>query len=429
MKCIRRRLTSDAFLKFKEKRAKMKRNVGILMIILALTILSVMMVGCVDNNTPQEPVYQDYTVSITDGVGNPMSNVMVKFTTPSGDTKTRVTDKTGIVSLKNVIAGEYKILVEQGYSDAIITNGMFTLTAEVTSLNLVVRDETKSMDIYGNIPDGSWASMIGATEYNIPCQAGMTTYYVFTAQTKGVYKFSVDSSDADMILAYCGMPMFVQDHHIEDGEYDGKSFEITVQDTATPYVICISATKDCVANLNVERTGDAPFDPNYAPWTVVTPAAAVEKFNLPAGTVLKDIDVTDPGVSVSLGEDGYYYTSDGKMVYVRLGSAPAEKYLDVSVAFICGLVDENFGQNFGGYVYDENGKFVGKYSYNSLIEEYYNNCDATGVYPLTAELAEAIQCHGNSIGWWKMGTANYLFDGVAVVKGNEWLFLCCTVAN
>ena len=406
----------------------MKRIVGILMLILAICALAATMSGCVEEK-PDEPVYQDYTVSVTDGLGNPMSNVMVKFTTPDGETKTRVTDKTGIVSLKNVIAGEYKILVEQGYSDAIITNGMFTLTADVTTLDLVVRDATKSMDIYGNIPDGSWGSIIGATEYTIPCMAGQTTYYVFTAQTKGVYNFSIDSADSDMTISYCGMPMFVQDHHIDDGPYDGRSFDITVQDTATPYVIAISATQNGTVNLKIERTGDAPFDPNYAPWTVVTPTGEVEKITLPAGTTFNDVDVTDPTVSITLGDDGYYYTADGKLVYIHIGSIPSAKYLDVSIAFIAGLVDESFGQNFGGYVYDENGEFVGKYSYNSLIEEYYNNSDASGVYPLTADLAEAIKCHGNSVGWWKIGTANYLFDGVAVVKGNEWLFLCCTIAD
>ena len=100
--------------------------------------------------------------------------------------------------------------------------------------------------------------------------------------------------------------------------------------------------------------------------------------------------------------------------------------MDVSIAFIAGLIDQNHGQNFGGYVYDNNGDFVGKYTYNNMLATYLECCDK-GVYPLTEELAEAIKCHGNSVGWWTPGTANFLFDGVMYNKDTVWLFLCCTV--
>jgi hypothetical protein len=131
-------------------------------------------------------------------------------------------------------------------------------------------------------------------------------------------------------------------------------------------------------------------------------------------------------LSVTLGDDGYYYTNSGELVYIRVNSVPNSGYLDVSIALIAGLVDKNIGQNFGGYVYDENGQFVGKYSYNEMLASYFEKLDSTGVYPLTQELAEAIQVHGGSMGWWKPDTVNYLFNGVDVNFDNAWLFLCCT---
>ena len=70
----------------------------------------------------EEPVYTDYTVTVVDGIGTPVPNVMVKFIYPNGESKTRVTDKAGLASLKNVLAGDYQIKVEQGYSEAIILN-------------------------------------------------------------------------------------------------------------------------------------------------------------------------------------------------------------------------------------------------------------------------------------------------------------------
>ena len=95
------------------------------------------------------------------------------------------------------------------------------------------------------------------------------------------------------------------------------------------------------------------------------------------------------------------------------------------IAFIAGFVDENHGQNFGGFVYDDEGNFVGKYSYNSMIESYLQYCDH-GVYPLTEELAEAVKLHGQNAGWWNPTSGNYLFSNVLAVLENAWLFACCT---
>lgn len=412
----------------------MKRIVGILALILAFCATLAVMTSCVE----EEPVYKDYTVTVVDGLGNPMDSVIVKFINSDGETKTRITEKDGVAALKNVIAGDYAVYIEKGFSDAVITNGRYDLTAEVTELRLILRDETKTADIYGDIPDGSFAYNIGVGSYTAPINPGETSYFVFYAQKSGTYRVSLTTTDENVKIGYYGIPMFVQSTHRGDGEYDGKTFELVIQDSSTPYVVGINSDKLVNATFTIERTGDAPFDPQFAPWTVIESTADITKVTLPEGATLKDIDVTDPTVSVTLGEDGYYYTSDGKMVYVRLGSVCQAGYLDVSIAHIAGLVDKNFGQNFGGYIYDDNGEFVGKYSYNTLLEAYYGgfdeegvytgNCDLkTGVYPLTEELAEAIKCHGTSAGWWKPNTVNYLFNGVSVVIENAWLFLCCTV--
>lgn len=412
----------------------MKRIVSILALILAFCALATALTSCEN----EEPVYKDYTVTIIDGLGNPMDSVIVKFVNSDGESKSRVTGKDGIATLKNALAGDYTVYIEKGFSDAVITNGRFDLTADVNQLKLILRDEKNTFDIYGDVAEGAYAYNVGAGSYNIPCGPDAMSYFVFYAQKPGIYKVSVSSNDDQLTVGFYGIPMFVQSTHCGDGEYDGKSFELVIQDSSTPYVLGIDATRSVEANLTIERTGDAPFDPQFAPWTTVESTHDITKFTLPAGATLTDIDVTDPTVSVTLGDDGYYYTADGKQVYIRLGSVCEAGYLDVPLALIAGLIDANFGQNIGGYVYDENGEFVGKYSYNSMIEAYYGctdeegnytgNCDPkTGVYPLTEELAEAIICHGTSAGWWKPNTANYLFSSVNVVTENAWLFLCCTI--
>jgi hypothetical protein len=249
---------------------------------------------------------------------------------------------------------------------------------------------------------------------------------VFNATTSGVYRFTLNSEDADAIIGYYGIPLFVQSSHCDEGAYDGKTFELTIQDPETPYVIGIKTTKRAETSFTIERVGDAPFDPYHAPWTVVPATGELTKCNLPETVVLNDLDVTDKNLSITLSEDGYYYTADGKLVYLRINSVSNARYLDVSIAYIAGFIDSNFGQNFGGYVYDDNGDFVGKYSYNEMIGSYYEVCDSMGVYPLTEELAEAIKCHGNSAGWWNPNAANYLFGSVEEVTENAWMFLLCT---
>lgn len=408
----------------------MKRIVNILALIFLFCTVFSLMVSCENgnNNNNDSEVYLDYSVTIVDGVGKPMSGIIVEFTTPSGETKKRVTDANGTATLPNSIEGVYRVKLDPGPSGAVISNNEYTLTKDNSSIKVLAYDESQMLEIYGDIPDGTVAQSTGVGSYDIPCTSGTTSYLVFYAQTSGTYRITLSSSSGEMTVGYYGIPMFVQSTHRGEGEYDGKTFELVIQDPSTPYVLGITATKDEEAHLVIERTGDAPFDPQFAPWTIVYANGEIVKCSLPAGSVLSDIDVTDPTLKYELRDDGYYYTADGKLIYLRIGSVRADKqYLDASIAYIAGLADENFGQNFGGYVYDENGEFEGKYSYNELLQSYYEQCDPNGVYPLTAELAEAVLTHGNSCGWWRAGTANYLFDGVAVVPDNAWLFLCCTV--
>lgn len=405
----------------------MKRIVNILALIFAFFTIFSLLTACDDANNSQ-PKYKDYTITVVDTAGQPMSNVIVKITTPSGETKMKVTGKDGIASLPNSIEGNYQVKVEQGLSTAIIDKSDFILTTDVNSLKVVVRDAENNVEIYGDIPEATFAQNINEGVYNLPFASEEMRYFVFYASKSGIYNVSIDSADSDMTVGYYGIPLFVQSTHRGEGEYECKTFELVIQDISTPYVIGVNATMAGEAKLTVERTDDAPFDPQYAPWTTVSPSGEIIKCELPSTAILTDIDVTDPALKWELRDDGYYYTSDGKLIYLRIGSVRADgQYLDASIAYIAGLADENFGQNFGGYVYDENGEFVGKYSYNTLLASYYDQCSGSGVYPLTAELAEAMITHGNSCGWWKSGTINYLFEGVAVIPENAWLFLCCTV--
>ncbi len=378
------------------------------------------------------PKYADYTITVIDEIGNPMSNVMVKFTDSEGASKTRITDKDGKVSFVEVRVGESTVKLEKGFSDAIILTPEYQLDKKTTSLRAIVCDETKVQSVYGDIPDESYAYGVGIGTYNIPSVAGKTTYLVFNANTSGMYKVSFVSDDAGMTVGHYGIPMYVQSTHTLDGEYDGKSFEITVQDTGTPHVIGLNCVSTTDAKLIIERINDAPFDPSYVDWQEIQAPADITKCDT-TGKTLVSIDIANSAISVTLGEDGYYYTNTGKRVYVRIttateyGKTVEGEFVPLvpSLAFLAGYVDSNIGMNVGGYIYDDSGNFVCKKKYNSLIETCMNYVDDTyGVVPLSADFAECIKLHGESSGWWDKDSETYLFDGIPANANNAWLFFC-----
>lgn len=407
----------------------MKRIVGIIAVFLVVFAAMTVLVSC-----KEEPVYKDYKVTVVDGAGVPMSNVIVKFTGEDGEAKSRVTGKDGVAELKNVLAGNYVVNLERGLSSAIIEVGEFNLTKDVTELYISVRDENNSMEIYGEVPDNSYATSIGVGSYDIRCSAGQSSYFILSARSSGIYRISLTSNDDGITVGYYGVPLFVQSTHRGEGEYDGKTFDIVIQDHSTPYVLGINATANATAHLTIERIGDAPFDPVFAEWTTVEATANLSKCNT-AGKTLVDIDISDSTLSVSLGDDGYYYTSDGKLVYIRITSITGHGKMDESLNFVpalngslallAGYVDDKVGINIGGYVYDGDGNFVEKRLYNSMIKTYMEYVDGTyGVVPLTEELAECIKLHGQSNGWWNPESSGYLFDGLLINEENAWLFLC-----
>ena len=381
------------------------------------------------------PEYANYTVTVTDTAGRPVSDVVVKFVDKNGEEKKRVTDQDGKALMKNAIVDDYTVKLEAGVTDVMILDGEYTLDKGVTTLRISVYDMNGAQMIFGNIPDNIYATNVSVGTYNVPVYSCDAIYFVLYASNSGIYKISIPEA-ASATVGYYGNPMMVWENHVGEGEYAGKSFELVHRDSATPYVIGIKPTAVSDIALTIERTGDAPFDPAYdVPTRVVQAPANITQCQKPQGTI-RDFDVTDRNLRVELKEDGYYYTSTGKLVYVRLASVGSYSYIDLPITSIedmlaFGVPPEQIGGlggiNFGGYVFDEDGNYVEKRIYNDMLKKYWENCDSTyGVYPLTEQLAEAIQVHGNNAGWWdKDNEGTYIFSA-DVFDENAWLFLCCT---
>ena len=486
----------------------MKRLLNLLIIasLCVATLLGI--TSCTENEPVAE--YADYKISVVDFMGNPIPNVVATFTDTDGNTKKTITQKDGSAKFKNFVVGENTVLLEKGLSDAAIMQEKYTFTGGATEMRIVLRNEKTSTDVVGEIEEGKYAYSVGVGSHKVLTVANDTSYVIFNAPSTGVYKISFDSADTEMTIGYYGMPMYVQGSHRGDGAYDGKSFELIIQDASTPYVLGLNCKNTTDSTLIIERKGDAPFDPQYAPWTSVNATesfkyyttCALDKLILETATStieykittasvtnagigydgsyiatseggdtknitisgdsitidgtsykysikngipqildnngepltdlklsvfgeLNDLDISDESLTVTKGDDGYYYTNDGKRVYARIASV--SPYLDASLSLLAGFENDNVGINVGGYVYDAEGNFVAKYSYNELIGKYYEYSDANGVYPLTEELVNAIRLHGDSTGWWNPNAVNFLFADTAYVAANAWLFLCCTV--
>ena len=380
------------------------------------------------------PRYDTYTITVIDEIGNPASNVMVTITDKKGDSKTRITDTSGVLVFDEVLVGNNTVTVEKGLSKYVIITESYTLEKNSNTLRVLVRDEARAQNIYGVVPDGTVAYGVTVGSYNLPTTAGNTSYVVFTAYQSGIYKVSFVSDDMDMTVGYYGIPMFVQNSHCGDLDYDGKSFELIIQDTATPYVIGVNCVNTTDALLTIERVDDAPFDPGYVDWTVVEIDREPEKCDL-GGKKLVDVDITKSSINLTV-ENGFYYI-DGKPVYIRItttttyGSYNDElQFVPVvngSLALLAGFVDDMVGINIGGHVYDENGKFVAKYLYNDIIGKYMECVDDKyGVVPLTEQLADCIKLHGAASGWFDPDKPGYLFNDIKVNDEISWLFLCMT---
>ena len=175
----------------------MKSIVRILSLILAISCLICLFVSCnnkdenQDENPTPEVEYVDYTVCVVDDYGNPMTDVMVRFVNEDGEIKSRLTFEDGIATYKNAVAGKYIVLLEKGNSNAIFTQTEYQLTKANNTLTVVVRNEKKTTDIYGDaVDEDDYAHNIAEGEHKINGKAGETSYFLLKVFLSGKYKSS-----------------------------------------------------------------------------------------------------------------------------------------------------------------------------------------------------------------------------------------------
>lgn len=366
----------------------------------------------------------EYSVAVVDDLGNPVTEgVIVNFCIDEQVVAMQVVDGNGVAK-KTLSADNYTVSLS--YTDPNADYSYLedvVVTPENCAATVTLSGYLPGQLIYAGGKD-HFAYFVTAGTTAVQVTANDRTYFLFKPEQSGIYAFSTDSS---AVIGYYGAPHFVQDQcavEVSDGKF---TLSISNSMLGSIYVLGIDATSNSTY-ITIDRIGDAEKTIEDYPWTIYQPTTELKPFVLPQGMALVDFDLTaetDAYQLVYNEKDGYYHlgTDDGEVVYMKLGVASA--YLDSMVE----VLDVS---NVACYFFGEDCAFVKKETYNECLLQYVANMDeAAGVYPLTQDLYYIIHQRGEYVGWWKQGSATYLFvddNGNPVVGLNTdlaWLFLCC----
>ncbi len=366
-----------------------------------------------------------YKVSITDAVGTPYTDVAVKFMQNGQQVAMQLAGENGVAE-KVLAKGDYTVQLQFTDPNAKFSydSSALTLSADKTELTVVLSmalgEEFHELSV-----GKAYYVLEGST--NISLNPEGRSYYIFTPKRVGQYEFSLTGSDAP--IGYFGGSV----HYVWEEsaiEVVNNKFTVDIKESQLGGAIVIigvdAAQGDAI--LNVKRLGDPAWSVEDEPWTIYNPTVEIEPYELPAGTQLNKFDITAAEYTLVLNENDNYYhlgTADGPLVYVQIGNTSAEtEYLPPFETIL-------EKQGIRCYFYDENGDFLRKEEYSECLLQHIENADeATGVYPLTADLKYIIQQAGVQMGWFDIDNPGYLFkdaDGNKVIGINSdisWLFMC-----
>lgn len=380
----------------------------------------------------------DYTVTVTDYTGTPMTGITVSLYRYGMLSGMAAVDDNGVATFR-LRADNYTVGltstqgVKLKYAEVSLTAKAPSTTVQVAVNGNTGNRETEFWGSYYEIGTGStWADLTDNTNAtaNMSWEA-LTDFqgwvYVFVPKQAGVYRFTVSDG---ALLAYFGSTNFP--NLSMDTSVAEKYFEIEVRqanvDEENGYVVAVKSTSGAdSAVISIQRMGDVPAElPTVYYSNKVTPTA----FKLNQSGTLHYVDVTADS-TVERRDDGFYYLN-GKKLYMNIGkSAPY-----ITVAEMVGL---SYNETTGGWDQSsmatglkgyqiENGETVAVEQYNGAIKEYIQNCDpSNGLYPVTDDLAHMLQKTGEYRGWWEQDDPDYLFGSKSVNTDIAWLFACCYV--
>ncbi len=375
--------------------------------------------------TPEDEV--SYKVTVLNHDGTPAQDIIVKVQKNGEEAAFKLVGPTGFATF-TLAEDSYTVLIESPSGKTLhYDTEAAVLTPDAPEITLTIYEavvNTQHLNAPSKHGDyiGHEAASVGEGLTYVPYVTSDYTYVVFTPTRPGMYEFGYES-DTEVTLSYHGAPINVFENPLMD-TIDGKvSFAITAgsvggtPDTTAQFVFRLEGTgSGCM--FSVTRTGDVPKSPNDEPWVVpMPPAGTLKPYEGVTDGTLTDLDVTNPALTVVLGEDGYYHldTADGPVVFIRLSSA--NPYL-ADFKTICDTT------RICAYLYNEDGSFDKRISYNEIILEYLTVANEDGVVPLNEALADMVKTAGEYMGWWNYSDDLDIFGDKIVDPAIAWLFAC-----
>lgn len=416
------------------------------MLLAALMVLSVCLFSaCGGDSQPTEAPLSpnaDYKVNVTDVTGAPCPDVMaVKFMQGGKQAAMQVVKDGSAV--KNMARGEYTVELQfaNGAEEKYVFDAASAkLTKEITEVTIILSQNLgeQSMELFdGQTNRTAYFVSTGGT--NVPLDAENRSYFIFAPTEAGLYEFSLIGSEA--AIGYYGGTHMVQANNL--AEKNGNTFTLSISkgNLGGSYVLGIDAGEG-TATLAIKRLGEPNWSVEDEPWTEYVLKHKPVAYTLPAGTTLKQFDLTATTDTYTLVADasGFYHlnTENGPMVYVRLGKTATEEAAQKDSTAISG--SGNLLPSFEVmletspircYFYDANGGFLKKEDYSENLMTYIACVDkASGLYPLTEDLQYIIQHQGEQAKWWDTESEAYLFkdsNGNRLPGINNdiaWLFMC-----
>lgn len=396
---------------------------------------------------PAAPGNAYYKVTLVDGLGNPCGDKMLVTFMKDGNKVSMVKVDAQGVALKELPQGEYTVVVSSTDADASFyyAEESAVLTAEKTETTIALYNEqgetfqsisAVSQTLGQAVPYDAYYVSAGST--HVYLTADDRAYFLFVPTEPGTYEIYVSDNTATLGV-YGGTVNFVQEHSIYD-VVDGKitvsvrSGMIGTGDTGTTVLVlgldAVNGAEDCI--LNIIRTGEAAWHIDDEPWQNYQPKIPINPFTLAPGIALKEFDLTasTDTYKLVLDSEGYYHlnSADGPRVYIQL----EEQMFGISMMEMVGEIVFQDGELIPTgtapfrYSYNNGPEDFFKEDYTDAMRQYVTNrCAATGVYPLTEDLAYILPMGMKNIGWIREDTSNFLFrdlDGFNAEIG--WLFLC-----
>ena len=392
-------------------------------------------------NTQAETKAEGYSLLLTDGLGNPVYDVIVKVL-QNGE-QVKMYPYKGELLTMDLEEGTYQLeldlfKLEGTYS---YDESLCALTPEKksTSIRLFRQPEAMEEALYvGNpISKDYNAVRVETGSYQVSLTPDDYSFLVFYPNEAAVYTVTYEC-DTDLSLSYHGSTFFVQGNDLTEGSKDivpyenGLSVSVYASNLGGSYVFAIKSASATSCILNIRNAGLPGTRVEDMPWSAYLEDSAkvAEQLQLSANAegTYTPVDVTDMTLSAVYNEaDGYYHmgSANGPLLFISLTE---ENIFISSIRTICA------NQRMGLYLYDDSGAVKEKRSYNELFHQYGMPTDADTVLeapirvPMTAKLAEAIQKFGEKSSWWSATSESNLFTqklmGSPYNQAYAWLLFC-----